>query len=192
LVAFALLIALVLMLATGSVGSIVRERFTNLYEQGLADETAISRFIIIEEALQDIPGHLLLGRGTASFNLTFDWAKYVPEWAGEKTWIGNTPLRVLHDTGLIGLVAFLGFFVTIAYKIRHIWKASQTPEAILIGLSAGTLVYAISFESTDGSILAFCWIQLGLLASAVILFEKSLERRTAFGKVLGSGNGYVG
>jgi O-antigen ligase len=173
------LAAFVLILATGSVGGVIRERFMNLYEQGLADDTTISRFIIIQEALQDIPGHLLLGMGTASFNLTFDWAIYVPEWTGEKTWIGNTPLRILHDTGVLGLAAFLGFFATVAYKLRHARETSTSSDAILVGLTAGTIVYAISFESTDGTILAFCWIQFGLLASALLLLEKSQESRTA-------------
>lgn len=173
----AAIVILVLVLASDSVGGIVRERFMNLYEQGLADDTAISRFIIVQEALQDIPGHFLLGQGTASFNLTFDWSTYVPAWGGEKTWIGNSPLRILHDTGILGLTAFLGFFASVAYKIRHAWKSSKNPDAMLVGLVAGAIVYAISFESTDGTILAFCWIEFGLLASAVLLLEKSLERR---------------
>jgi O-antigen ligase len=172
---FALSLVLLLILASTSVGGVVRERFMNLYYQGLTDDTAISRVIVAQEALQEIPNHLILGSGTASFNLSFDWSNYVPEWAGEKTWIGNTPLRILHDTGVLGLTAFVGFFLTAAYRIRRLWKAKKGSNAILIGLSAGTLVYAISFELTDGTILAFCWVHLGLLASAVILLNNLAE-----------------
>jgi hypothetical protein len=56
-------------------------------------------------------------------------------------------------------------------------KNSKSPDAILLGLWAGALVYTITFESTDGTILAFCWIELGLLASAVLIFEKAIRLR---------------
>jgi O-antigen ligase len=172
LLAIAATLVVILILFSGTVGRIITQRFTNLFDQGLAEETTISRFIVAQEALQDIPGHFLLGRGTASFNLTFDWSKYVSYWAGEKTWIGNAPLRIMHDTGAIGLITILGFFVTIAKKVRYVWKNSKVPSAILVGLWAASLVYVISFETTDGTILAFCWIQLGLLASAAVVFEQ--------------------
>jgi hypothetical protein len=46
---------------------------------------------------------------------------------------------------------------------------------MLVGLSAGGLLYGISFQSTDGTILAFCWIHLGLLASAAVLVNSAVE-----------------
>jgi len=184
LIVLALSSVIVLILLSGSIGRVITERFTNLFDQGLADETTIARFVIAQEALQDLPGHILLGRGTASFNLTFDWSKYVPEWAGEKTWIGNAPLRILHDVGLLGLATIIGFFVVIACKVRYILKNSKNPDAILLGLWAGALVYTITFESTDGTILAFCWIELGLLASAVLIFEKAIRLSSEFRREL--------
>jgi hypothetical protein len=171
--------ALVLLLSAGSVGGVIRERFMSLYYEGLADDTAISRVVVAQQALEDVPEHLFFGSGTASFNLSFDWAKYVPSWAGETTWIGNAPLRILHDTGLFGLTAFLGFFFAVAHRVRHIRKASKIPDAMLVGLVAGTFVYGIAFQSTDGTILAFFWVHLGLLASAAILTSDSvLTERT--------------
>jgi O-antigen ligase len=164
-----LVAALILALFLSPLGDVVRERFTNLFYEGLTEDTAISRLIIMQEALQEIPGHLLIGRGTASFNLTFDWAKYMPAWAGDKTWIGNAPLRVLHDTGLLGLASIVGFFVLVWLKIRPAVKAPSQKNAIVLALWAGMLIYAISFQSTDGTTLAFTWVQLGLLASAATL-----------------------
>jgi hypothetical protein len=162
--------ALILVVAASALGGILRERFDNLLYQGLAEETAISRFIVMEEALLEIPRHPLLGSGTASFNLSFDWTRYNPEWASDKTWIGNAPVRVLHDTGVIGLTALFGFFVSVWWKIRlALRNGGKSP--MLIALSAGTLLYAISFQSTDGSVLAFTWVHLGLLASAAILMK---------------------
>jgi O-antigen ligase len=93
----------------------------------------------------------------------------MPQWAGEKTWIGNAPLRIVHDTGLIGLSVMVGFFVTVWRKVRKINRAQGTYDAMLLGLLAGILLYSISFQSTDGTILAFFWVHLGLLASTTIL-----------------------
>jgi O-Antigen ligase len=172
-VVFILAFALFLIVAFSPVGAILQERFSNLYYEGLTEETTISRVIILQQALQDIPGHLLIGSGTASFNLSFDWAQYVPEWGGgdTKTWIGNASVRILHDTGVLGLGAFFGFFVATWLKIRKVRKKLSRPVGLLIGLLAGTIVYAISFESTDGTILAFSWVHLGFLASAAILLN---------------------
>jgi O-antigen ligase len=164
--------ALILVVAASALGGVLRERFINIYYQGLAEETTISRFIVMEEALQEIPRHPLLGSGTASFNLSFDWARYNPEWVSDKTWIGNTPLRVLHDTGLLGLAAFLGFFVSVWWKIYLGLRGRGSQNPILVGLSAGTLLYAISFQLTDGSVLAFTWVHLGFLACAAILIKR--------------------
>jgi len=163
-----LVLALIFALASTGVGSVMRERFTNLYYEGLTEETTISRYIIIQEALQEIPGHLLLGSGTASFNLSFDWGKYMPQWSGEKTWIGNAPLRIVHDTGLIGLATLLGFFASVAWRIRRNWKHTAALDRWSTGLLAGAMLYGICFQSTDGSILAFFWVHLGFLAAAVI------------------------
>ena len=153
-------------------GAVLRERFSDLYYQGLTEETAISRFIVILEALQEIPKHPLLGSGTASFNLSFDWANYIPEWSSDKTWIANAPLRILHDCGALGLTALLGFVVSLWWKIRRAWAGWDSPVGMLLALEAGALLYGISFQATDGTILAFCWVHLGFLATAAILLSR--------------------
>ena len=117
----------------------------------------------------EIPSHPLLGSGTASFNLSFDWARFIPEWSSDKTWISNTLLRVLHDTGLIGLAVFLGFFVSLWRKIRRGWKGVKIPSDMILGLVAGLFVYVFAFQFGDGTILAFSWVHIGFLASAAIL-----------------------
>ena len=166
---FVLGLGLVLAVSLTAIGGVLRERISALYYQGLTEETAISRVLVIQQAIQELPNHLLLGKGTASFNLSFDWADYIPQWTSDKTWIGNAPLRILHDTGLIGLTAFLGFVISLWLKIRRSLRGSHGQVSTALGLSAGALVYAISFQSTDGTILAFFWVHMGFLASAAIL-----------------------
>jgi O-antigen ligase len=169
LVTIVLAASLALVVAASALGGVLQERFSNLYYDGLAEETTISRVITIQEALQEIPNHPLLGSGTASFNLTFDWARYVPGWASDRTWIGNMPIRILHDTGFVGLTTILIFVVSVWRRIRRGLRSGSSHVPILLGLSAGTLLYGVSFQSTDGSVLAFTWVQLGFLSSAAIL-----------------------
>jgi O-antigen ligase len=160
---------LAVVIAATAVGGVLRERLSALYYQGLTEETALSRLLVTQQALQEVPSHPLLGSGTASFNLSFDWGDYIPEWSSDKTWIGNAPLRILHDTGLIGLGTMLGFFVSLWIRIRRDFRSSPGPSPILLALSGGLLLFAISFQSSDGSILAFFWVYLGFLASAALL-----------------------
>lgn len=170
---------LILAVAVTAVGGILQERFSDLFNQGLADETTITRFIIIQEAAQEVPNHLLLGSGTASFNLSFDWGSYMPIWAGSSAWIVNAPLRILHDTGLTGLTAVLGFFFTVGWKIRQRVRARSSRIPMLIGLSAGALLYGVTFQVTDGSVLAFFWVHLGFLASAAMVTDGPISYSTA-------------
>jgi O-antigen ligase len=159
-------LAFILIITAGVMGGVLQERIANLFQQGLSEETTITRLLVIQESLQDVPNHLLLGTGTASLQLSFDWSKYVPEWSDQATWVGNVGVRILHDVGLVGLAVFLGFLVSLWLKIRG---RLHGQDPMLLGLSAGGLIYGISFQSTDGTTLAFCWIHLGLLASAALL-----------------------
>jgi O-Antigen ligase len=168
------LFALLLVLGSTLVSGVVQRRFSSLYNQGLDEETAATRYIVIAEALKDVPSHLLLGNGTASLQLSYEWTNYSPEWAGERVSVANVLVRIVHDTGLLGLTAFLAFLVSLWSKSRRSLREQDSQGLpMLVGLSAGTLLYAISFQSTDGTILAFCWVQVGFLASAAILMNRS-------------------
>jgi O-antigen ligase len=164
---------LILIIAVSAVGGVLRDRFSGLFTQGLGEETTITRLIEAQEALQDIPMHPLIGNGTASFQLSFDWGKYVPAWGGKPTWVGNVTIRILHDSGLLGIVAILGFLVSLWRKIRVVLRERTSQVPVLIALSAGALLYGISFQATDGSMLAFPWVHLGFLASAAILLSST-------------------
>jgi O-antigen ligase len=182
-VTMVLAIGLVLIVAFSAIGAVLRERFEGLFTEGLAEETAITRLVVIEEALREIPDHPLLGSGTASFQLSFDFGEYIPEWKGNPTWIGNVIVRIFHDTGLIGLSTILGFLISVWLKIRRELRGRNERVSMLLGLSAGALLYCISFQSTDGSTLAFTWVHFGFLASAAILASGSKESTNGMGAI---------
>jgi O-antigen ligase len=159
----------ILLLAFAGTGGVLKERFASLFGNGLADETAITRFLMVEEAFQEFPNHPILGSGTASLQLSFDWSKYVPSWAGNNVWVGNVTARILHDTGLLGFTMLLGIITSLWLAIRRALLRQSSQTSMLLGLSAGALLYAISFQATDGTTLAFCWVHLGLLGSAALI-----------------------
>ena len=146
------------------------ERFRNLSEQGIEDETTMGRIMALSAAIQDISQHPMFGTGAGSFALTLQDERILSLLGEFRPWIGNTVIRILHDTGVLGLVLFGLVAVSIARQAKHAiaYGAYRTE---IIALLAGCLVYAIAFMSADGSMLAFFWVHLGILASAVVLMN---------------------
>jgi O-antigen ligase len=169
-------VAVILIVVVPTVGPVVQERFANLFSEGrLGEQTTIGRLIEAQEALQEFSEHRLIGSGTASLQLSFDWGKYLTEMRGDRTWVGNITIRILHDSGLLGLAIALGFVASLGWKVRSRLRASTSQTPMLVALSAGALLYAISFQATDGSLEAFPWVHLGLLSSAALLSRRSTE-----------------
>src|SRR5207248_5632969 len=145
----------------------VRERFSTIDVTEISsDETTAIRLVSVGLALQNIERHPVLGSGTASFQLLVDWDDYLPGYKDTKpeagAWIGNTPLRILHDTGAIGLFVFLAFMWQLIIAFRRVVKnTTGTTAAILIALFAGTTFYAITFQATEATMLAFTWVHIG-------------------------------
>jgi O-antigen ligase len=150
-------------------------------EQGrLATGTVIDdpntqlRLLTFDAALEGIFERPIMGNGTASFQLIFDWEmvgidpKDVDEQSG---WIGNTELRVLYDTGIVGFTVFATFLIGLAVACWKTLKRHRSPE--LLGLMAASLVYCITFQFTEATMLAFCWVHIGLLAAGVVVLRKS-------------------
>jgi O-antigen ligase len=162
----------------------VRERFSTVEFSDIAsDDTTWERLIQMGIALEDVQAHPLLGTGTASFHLSFDPADYPEGFAGdaeEPGWISNTPLRILHDTGIVGLAAFLVFVGSLVAAVRAAAKkATGSSLTVLTAIFCGSVLYAITFQATEATMLAFTWVHIGLLAAAAtILREKADSTET--------------
>ncbi len=146
-------------------GKDLLSRFVLLSAEGVEnDSQSVGRLVALGAAFEDITRHPLAGNGTASFQLLAD-AKQLPI-LGDRPWVGNTPVRVLHDTGVVGLLLMAALVAVIG---RNVWKtlAGQRQTRDIVGaLAAGCLVYAITFMATEGTMLSFFWVHIGLLASA--------------------------
>jgi O-antigen ligase len=160
---------------------IVQERFSTLdFSEIEQDESTARRVIGITVALSDVKDHPWFGTGTNSFQLLFNWEDY---WPVPKTlegnddergaWIGNTPVRILHDTGVLGMVLFAGFLWTLFVSLRRaVRSAKPALRVIMMALSTGLILYAITFQATDATTLSFAWIHIGLLAAAAAIVQR--------------------
>jgi hypothetical protein len=147
------------------------ERFNTIdIGEPTVDPNTLTRVVQVTSAFDEVLNHPLLGGGTSSFQLTFDWQSLGEEWE-EQGWIGNTEMRVLHDTGIVGLVIFVAFLVLLYRQSRKVLNSESSPE--LVALLASALVYCVSFQATEGTLLAFPWVHLGLIGCAVSIWFAS-------------------
>ncbi len=151
--------------------NMLRERFSTInLEEISSDETTAGRIIQMAFAVQNVQEHPLFGTGTASFQLLFNWEGYLGEDAAG--WVSNTPLRILNDTGIVGLSAFLLYIGSLLLTARKaIRLSSPQTRSVLISLLAGLLLYAITFQSSEASLLAFTWVHLGLVAAGATVMK---------------------
>jgi O-antigen ligase len=146
-------------------GPYLSDRFrTILVEQPVEDPTTLGRIVAINVAIEDINRHPIIGNGTASLQLLAE--PNSESILGERPWVSNAPVRVLHDTGTVGLILLGLFFAGIVRQaIKASFQGGKEAHLVII-LLAGCLLYAFSFQATDGTMLAFFWVHMGLLVSA--------------------------
>lgn len=147
------------------------ERFNTMdIGEPAMDPNTLTRVVQVSTAFDEVLKHPFMGGGTSSFQLAFDWQALGEDWE-EQGWIGNTEMRVLHDTGIVGLVVFVAFLVILYRQSRKVLKSESNPE--LVALLASALVYCVSFQATEGTLLAFSWVHLGLIGCAISVFLAS-------------------
>jgi hypothetical protein len=162
------MLAITLTVAPAVVG-LWSERFSSVEIADIAaDDTTRDRIVALGLAYEGISEHPLLGNGTSSFQLNFTGSDFGQE-EDSGGWIANTEVRILYDTGVIGFGLFVAFFVYLATRVKALLKKS--PNVELEALTLAFLVYCVSFQFTEATLLAFPWVHLGLIASGVAVFQ---------------------
>ncbi len=141
-----------------------------------ADPNTLTRTVQAVTAWDEVAKHPVFGSGTASFQLAFDWHDFGAGWE-ELGWIGNTELRVLHDMGVVGFLVFCLFIVSLVQRGWKLIKIENNPE--LVALLTSAVVYVISFQFTEGTLLAFTWVHLGMIGCAISLNRKDAGTESA-------------
>ncbi len=144
------------------------ERFSTVEISDLSsDDTTRDRLVTVALAGEGIAEHPLAGNGTSSYQL-----QYTDEAFGEADqpgWIPNTETRILYDTGVVGFGLFIAFCWFLGARVKRLLK--KTPVLELEALVLAFAVYCVSFQFTEGTLLAFTWVHLGLIACAIDLFK---------------------
>lgn len=144
------------------------ERFSTINVEDItSDPNTFTRAVQLAIGIEQFLEHPVLGNGTASFQLTFDTSQIGEDDPGAG-WLSNFEVRVLHDTGLIGFGVFVAFLVSLGVAVWGALKRGAPPE--LLALVLGTAVYMITFQATEGTVLAFAWVHLGLIACAAAIY----------------------
>ena len=130
------------------------------------DPTVVHRLKFLAFAVEDIREHPLIGLGTSSFQLLYTDED---DFGEGPAWLGSLFVRIVHDTGFVGLAVYFWFLFHLG---RRAWRILSSPSRsetdIAVGaLSAGVIVMLMAYQLTDASSLAFTWIHFGMLASAL-------------------------
>ena len=142
----------------------LRERLETLAHPTEAP-TFVQRLYYNSLALEHVREHPLLGWGSNSFTLFWEWD--TPEGPGP-AWVGNLEIRILHDTGVIGLAVFLAFLANLFREAFKALRQTKNREDIrnIGALLGGLIVMLVAFQATDATTMAFPWVHMGLLAAA--------------------------
>jgi hypothetical protein len=144
------------------------ERFSTVEISDLsADDTTRDRLVTVALAGEGIAEHPVAGNGTSSYQL-----QYTDEAFGDADapgWIPNTETRILYDTGIVGFGLFIAFCWYLGASVKKLLKKTSVLE--LEALVLGFIVYCVSFQFTEGTLLAFTWVHLGLIACGFVLYS---------------------
>jgi len=125
------------------------------------DATFSARLSDWSLALADWWQRPLTGWGPGSFYALHGMLRAHP------AWISNLSVRLLQETGLIGLGAFAGFLLTLllpAIKTAR-QQVNLMDRGILLGLIISYVaLLGLAYQSTDGIWLTASWVHAGLIA----------------------------
>ena len=139
------------------------------------DETFSARLTDWSLAWHDWLQQPLTGWGPGSF------ADIHGELRSHPAWISNLSLRLLQETGIIGVLTFAGYLVTLlfpAIKVARL-QSNSLDRAALLGLTIGYVVLlGVAYQSTDGIWLSASWVHAGLIAAGTIILspKKDINR----------------
>lgn len=160
---------IVLAMAAIKVGDVTEKKVDE--ESLTRTSTLLPRLLTFEYAVQDIKQAPILGNGTYSIDFLHPGALKYAGSSDEKMWISLLPAAILHDTGLIGFVAFTLFLVNIfrnGYRsIRQMLNKYCSVPAIRrmaawLGIGIGMLIVSLS---TSAYSLGAFWMIMAMVAS---------------------------
>lgn len=170
----------ILLLAWGLVHSLPDSSFPlvvrlKTFSDLSADRTVSARLADWSLAWTDWRERPLMGWGPGSFFALHDILRNKP------AWISSLSLRLLHETGLIGSLLFVGFLVTLIVPAMHTaqLQSRSYERGAMLGLTISyAVLLGVAYQSTDGSWLAASWVHAGLIAAGIRVLSTHLQPGT--------------
>lgn len=173
--------------AVTAFGSITEEMAQLTDLQG---SSFVSRWAMYVDAAQIIKDNPLLGTGAGGWNLLYHQYQDFLYWTTE---VHNHLLQVGVETGIPGMLIWLGLFIALAYYIYRIKKSGIDDQGKVLVWGVGTAIFAlgahslIDFDLSIPSLQILFFTLLGLMASA--FRAGNLVNRPKSNRVLWAGVG---
>lgn len=146
---------------TGTIGEI-----HEILNGNLDGSFGSSRIIVWQEVAKLIPEHLWFGGGPGTLSLRTDYifSRYIEDINFTATsqidTAHNDYLNILVNTGLISLLTYISFLVSVVYEaIKH----NKSNGIMILLLSALTYLAQIFFSFTTCTVTTVFWVILGIL-----------------------------
>jgi putative inorganic carbon (hco3(-)) transporter len=157
----------VALMSPGQTGDFLRYKLTNLANP--QSQSGQDRIVVTAVALSQWVKHPWLGLGTYSFAAAAFGEEYIKYKDVRALWIPSWTTLALHDTGVLGLIAFTAILVGVIWIARRaskrLWRVNRTASATAIGLAVtvfGTMIASLFSSSLS---LGFPWMFMGLAAA---------------------------
>lgn len=93
-----------------------------------------------------------------------------------RAWISNLTLRLLQESGIVGLLSFFLFFTSaVLTALRTSFRCLPDEGShVLRGLAVSYIVLiGLAYQSTDGIWLASAWVHAGLIISGIFMLSQT-------------------
>lgn len=132
----------------------------------LSSSTGARRLVEWQMSLGEVRSSPWFGLGTNSYGQRhFDKTLFGPKPA----FVGNWFVRILYDSGIVGLLLFFAFGVPIVWPDARLRVAAGDLAPIARALTFGCTVLAVSYLATDALLLVWPWLLLGLTRAARVM-----------------------
>lgn len=137
------------------------------------DSSVRLRLEFIRIAVRDWKEHPFVGLGIGSFGQT-----YINS-SNERAWLTMFAVRILHDSGLIGVGLFGTALLLLAERVVRILRSpgGSQVERINLAMAAAIAAMFVAFLATEGLQLAWYWCTLGLFAALVRITSEQTRRQ---------------
>lgn len=133
-----------------------------------ADSSVRIRVEFAKQGLRDWTDYPIAGGGIGSFG-----QKYTSS-SQDRAWLSNVFVRVLHDSGAVGLALFLAPMAILAWQaVRLIGTMRDDTDRLALSLAIAVAGMFIAFQATEGLQLAWYWFAVGLFAAALAVSRRA-------------------